>query len=259
MFKYNEEKSDYNNIINKLNKILTDLKERQINAYQKEPLIRYIYGRQFKYLYDYFNNIGNLDIKPLLSYIINNSDVQEIKEFSVQENLNKEEVAENLIIYCKTYLDKTLGSNDLSKIYQNSLIKQEYKMKERIYMYYCDDNNSKNTIYQFFAKYTGGEPIAQNILLFNKEITIEELTAFIYRAILCKYETLFVIENGDYYNNEMQNFMYDLLEELYNKNVDIMESSIMIEIVSSDSPGVGKSTYIINYIKKRKRKEYISP
>ena len=300
-FIYNGKKSDYYTITKILNEKLTDLKETQIVAYQKEPLIRYIYGRQFKYLYDYFNNIGDLDIKPLLSYIINNSNVQEIKEFYAQENQNKEEIAENLINYCTAYLKKFLNNTfekyDLDTIYQNSLLKLDNKMNKRIYIYHCEEKNSKKKIYQFFAQYTGGKPIAQNILLFNEEITTEELTAFIYRAILCKYETLFVIENGDCYNNEKLNFMYDLLEELYNKNVDTMKSSIIItyleknspfykkmnvsnflgilnnfefkenfkykingiEVVSSDSPGVGKSTYIKNYIEKKKKKRIYFP
>ena len=40
----------------------------------------------------------------------------------------------------------------------------------------------------------GKLPVAQNILTSSKETSYEEMQAFFYRAILCDYNTLFVVE-----------------------------------------------------------------
>ena len=37
-------------------------------------------------------------------------------------------------------------------------------------------------------------PIAQNVLITSKETSSEEIQSFLHRAILCNYNTLFVVE-----------------------------------------------------------------
>ena len=49
----------------------------------------------------------------------------------------------------------------------------------------------------------GKKPIAQNILISNKETSIEEIKAFLYRAILCDYNTLFVIEINNSFSDNL--------------------------------------------------------
>ena len=47
--------------------------------------------------------------------------------------------------------------------------------------------------YSFYEK-LGKLPIAQNILIISKETSIEEIMSFLYRALLCDYNTLFMFK-----------------------------------------------------------------
>jgi len=49
-------------------------------------------------------------------------------------------------------------------------------------------------IINLFLDKIGIYPIAQNVLITNKETSDEEIQSFLARAILCNYNTLFVIE-----------------------------------------------------------------
>ena len=63
-----------------------------------------------------------------------------------------------------------------------------------IYLYECEDNSIGNFICEIFLQKIGQNPIAQNILISSKETSTEEIQAFLYRALLCDYNTLFVVE-----------------------------------------------------------------
>ena len=82
-----------------------------------------------------------------------------------------------------------MDENDLSliTIYNKSLINEksqgcEYK---GVYLYLCDKLEKR--LFQIYKYLTKSTTIAKNLLLCNKETTIEELTAFLYRSILCEY------------------------------------------------------------------------
>ena len=48
-------------------------------------------------------------------------------------------------------------------------------------------------ILKIFLEKIGQLPIAQNLLICNKETSPEEIQAFFYSALLCDYNTLFII------------------------------------------------------------------
>ena len=60
----------------------------------------------------------------------------------------------------------------------------------------------------------GQNPIAQNILITNKETSIEEIQGFLYRAILCDYNTLFVVEINELLSEYQQSIMFGFLDKL---------------------------------------------
>ena len=52
------------------------------------------------------------------------------------------------------------------------------------------------------------------MLFFNKETSLEEIQSFLYRAFLCDYNTLFVIEINDSFSDFQYNIMYSYIDAL---------------------------------------------
>ena len=57
-------------------------------------------------------------------------------------------------------------------------------------------------------------PIAQNVLMTSKETSSEEIQSFFYRAILCNYNTLFVVEINDSFTDFQQSIMNNYIDIL---------------------------------------------
>jgi hypothetical protein len=67
---------------------------------------------------------------------------------------------------------------------------------------------------KIFLKLTGRFPIAQNILLTNNETSIGEIYSFLYRAIKCRFNTLFVISINDDFPVQKVNIMISLMNKI---------------------------------------------
>ena len=104
-----------------------------------------------------------------------------------------------------------------------------------IFVHECKYDSIEEFILNIFLDKMNSLPIAQNILIINKETSIEEIQSFLYRSILCNYNTLFVIainnSFSDYQRNKMINYLEDLLKyknQIYNeetkKNCDKMDT-----------------------------------
>ena len=130
---------------------------------------------------------------------------------------------------------------------------------------------------------TGNNPIAQNVLLCNKNTTKEKITAFLYRAILCEFNSCFIVGRVELLNNDQKNYLIKLLNSFFEKGNEVINSCLIflyttknsdiyknldsqkykkililkrdsfenikyegndIEIVKSDISGIGKSTQI---------------
>ena len=83
-------------------------------------------------------------------------------------------------------------------------------------------------------------PIEQNILITNKDTSIEEIQAFFHRSILCNYNTLFIVEINDSFSNYQQSIMNSYIDNLlsyknekYNEetkeNVDKIKTQIYLD------------------------------
>ena len=96
------------------------------------------------------------------------------------------------------------------------ITKKEYK---GIYLYESknESKSMEDDILKIFLHLTGKTPIAQNILISNKETSYEEMQSFFYRAILCQYNTLFIVEINDSFSDYQQKIMNNFIDKLLNE------------------------------------------
>jgi len=131
-------------------------------------------------------------------------------------------------------------------------MKEEKKYKG-IFSYECEDNSTGKFIYEIFTQKIGQKPIAQNILISTKETTFEQIQAFLYRAILCDYNTLFVFEINESLSDYKQGKIYNFLDELLiYKNEKFREKMKGINIPKKKTNKYLDACIILLYEKKNK-------
>ena len=97
--------------------------------------------------------------------------------------------------------------------YEKMLMKNKDKYKG-IYLHKCENESMEEFILNIYLDKMNTLPIAQNVLISSKETSQEELQAFLYRAILCDYNTLFVFEINDSFSYFQQNIMNNYIDTL---------------------------------------------
>ena len=283
---------NYHDIVLNLKKKLNEFKKIQLYAYQEKPIIRFIYGRQFSMIYNYL--IKAIDIKkisPFLKYLTNNLIKDENIDFNYRSTEN---LYEDLINNIENYLKQILLKNHLTieDIYKDSLIKSKGKGYNfrGVFLYLCNQSNQiDKELFHIYKYLTQNIPIAQTVLLCNKETTNEELVSFLYRAILCEFNSCFIIRGIDLLEFDKKSKLVEILHFLLSKDHSKMKSCLIIlytskntdiyksldllkfkkilnlprlienlkinddktEIISSDESGVGKSTQIKLQIKNK--------
>jgi hypothetical protein len=96
----------------------------------------------------------------------------------------------------------------------------------------------------------GKIPIAQNILFNNKETSFEEMQAFFNRAILCKYNTLFVVKVSNSFSDYQQRCMNILIDKsLTYKNEKFNEIDEENQVDKSDTSAYMDSCLVFVYNK----------
>ena len=111
----------------------------------------------------------------------------------------------------QNYINDTIIEN-MSESSENSEKLNENNKYKGIYLHECEDNKVGEFINKIFLQKIGKLPIAQNILFSSKETSIEEIQTFLYRAILCDYNTLFVVEINDSLSDYQQSKMYNYID-----------------------------------------------
>ena len=285
---YNIEKKDYNNfneIINLIKEKLDKIKESQTLGYKNSKLIRYFFGLQFNYFYKILNEKkkNNLNkLMPFLNYVTNELINVNLEYFNYKKTKNE---YQDIITNCQRYLTEILKKNKLSyeAIYRNSIIYKKEKLGKYKGIYIYLSQNLEKDLFQIYNYLTANNPSAQNILLCNNDTTNEEIVAFLYRAILCEFNSCFIVGGIETLTFDKKNNFFNLINNLYvdnykkmrscliilytNKSSDIykwleLEKTIKkldliendykneiyngkdIEIIYSDKSGVGKSTQI---------------
>ena len=294
------EKKKYQKALMKLISTLNNLRKAQIIAYKTYPLIRFIYGRQFNLIYNILKEKKiNIDkLSPFLMLLKNNIMKNDISNFSYKWHEN---VYEDMIENIERFLNEILKQKDekfnIENIYKETLVKKKDKGNKYkgLYLYLCD--KLEKDLFQIYKYLTENNPVAQTVLLCNKETTNEELTCFLYRAILCEYNSCFIIGGIELLEFDKKSKLLELLNRLYADNNENITSCLIIlyttrtseiyksldslkyrnildikkedfenlkiisnvDIITSDFSGVGKSTQIKLSVEKEKKKYIYFP
>ena len=229
LVKINSQQIPVEKVLKDLKTILKDLKTNYKEGYKKKKFIRYVYGRQFNNLYNYSKyNLG--DITPFLQFITNNELKKNInKEMKwIEEENEFQEVINN----CNNYIERIIKNNNLSLeiIYEKTIIKNNGKFRNQeykgLYVYSC--SQVEKELIQLYIYLTGNIPIFQNILLCNKDTSNEEITSFLYRSLLCEFNSCFIIGGIELLNFNQKNYFLELLNEILSDKKEKINSCLII-------------------------------
>ena len=174
-------------IYNNYNKILSDY-------YNNNEYIRFAYGKQYNFIVDYLE-VNNND-NSFANYFLNKIPKRELERGNpIEAKLNiknyqiyLENTLRNISKYICDYFKDNYGS--LEKFYENYKVKN---LREGIYFLNSENTSLEKATIDIFLYFIEKYPISQNVLIINKYISYEEIESFLYRSILCKYHSLFII------------------------------------------------------------------
>jgi len=212
---------EFKEIQNFLLNAKTNIIKKLDAVYKQMTTIRFIYGKQINSILSHIQ--GNYSIDSFLRYILNLTDCEKnVKEgkkaFSrkVNDYVNEYDLYnDNSFDIIHNYIISLFKGNDLTieDHYKNISIKKD-KCIKGIYKYLSKYISMEEDILQIFLDKIGKIPIAQNILVNNKETSYEEMQAFFNRAILCKYNTIFVVKVNNSFSNYQQRCMNIFIDKL---------------------------------------------
>ena len=197
-------------------------------GYETKPLLRLFFAYQFIQLHEQIIKSQNKDneenIKPSKNFmsLINYMTLNQISDFDIDFKINK-----NLdcIANINNYLEQLLKANsvNIEQIYNTNKILNDIGLAPGLFRKIKDTNTDLNVdIINLYTNLTGNLPIVNTYLLCNEETTIEEIKAFLYRAIYNDKPILFVISNLEYLNLSITQNVIRTLRKLYkakNRNI----------------------------------------
>ena len=211
---------------------LDNLIKSQFEGYINKEVIRFIYGRQFNHLIKYIRlRIGNVD--NFLKYFTNNK-ITKIPDFAYvrDDNFN---IFQDMLNNCELFLGYVLEENQLKieDIYETNKIKRPGYIG--LHLYYMKVEDMEKEIIEWYELLTGNIPTAHTTLLCNDDTTIEEIIAFLFRAIFCKYYVFFTITNVEYLSLDIKNKIIEILNIFYVENKEKMVACLNFIFNSKDS------------------------
>jgi len=160
--------------------------------------------------YELYNKNSLDSISEYIASVFQENDISLDKHYSKMK-----------IIFNKSHRPflKLLQNNleDNLKRLNSGIINVNNKWKG-IYLHECENNSMERFILNLFLDKIWELPIAQNVLITNKETSSEEMQAFFHRAILCNYNTLFVVEINDSFSDNQQSIMNRYVANLLSEN-----------------------------------------
>ena len=216
----------YKKEFNEIREFLFDAKNSYItqleSIYKEKFNLRFLYGKQFRSIMKHIEQ--NYKIEPFLRYILNNTN----NEITINEGDKK--ITRNVTDYINNKQYEIYSRNSLDGIssYITSLFNNNNKQLEKhyesmkitskgfkgLFLYDCGNSSKEEYIITLFWDKIKDLPIAQNVLITNKETSFEEVQAFFHRAILCNYNTLFTVEINDSFSDFLQNKMNSYIDNL---------------------------------------------
>ena len=217
----NEKEKSFEEIKSLFSKIKSDYISKLDECYKNRKYLRFLYGKFFRQINRHLESLYNID--KILRFILNNSNTNEkIKDGNVSNIYNSndyliqyQQMIEDSFQNMSNYIMTLFNNNDTSfeKHFEKMLIKSNNIFKG-IYVHECVKESMEEFVVKIYFDKLGQLPIAQNILICNKETTQEEVQAFFYRAILSDFNTLFTIIIYDSFTDYQQNLMYNYIDEL---------------------------------------------
>ena len=258
----------------------------QLNIlYKNDSNLRFLYGKQFRSIMKYLENGYNID--SFLRYILDDkNDIRTIKEGDKNINRNTTDYIKKYELYNKnsldsistyitslfiknrTTLDEHYKEMEMKKFYkktrsasiviQHSLknstisVNKNYNSCKGIYLQECENMSMGRFILNLFWDKLRDLPIAQNILITNKETSPEEIQAFFSRAILCNYNTLFVVELNDSFSEYQQSIMNFYLDNLLSEKYERYKRKVYDEVDKKQTKDYLDSCIAFLYDKRNK-------
>ena len=227
-------------------KIKNDFENQLNEIYETKKYLRFLYGKLFRIIRKHQE--GYIKIPDIQRYILNKTNfddkIEESKNFYY---LTFGEDIEHMILINEKIFDGI--SNYLIGLFLSNGIdchrhigKMEIKDNNKgISVVKCLDQTIEEYVLYLFVNNLDKLPISQNILVCNNETSIEEIKSFLYRAILCEFRTLFVIELLEsfpdaqfnkmlYYIDKILSIKYEkYLKKNNEKNIKKEESNIYLD------------------------------
>ena len=264
-------------------------------GYIKNPILRLFDARELKIIYEKIRNN-----KTNILHLLNSKTLDKIKEDIQYEYLENKSFLENVT----NYLINLFDSNKLNvyDIYSKNKVKGNLNIKPGLYRKVVINTNLQLSILNLYFNLTEIKStlnILNNILICDKETNLEKIKSFLYRAILCDEDSLFLIANLEklppsilqralkilktlykYKNQKINSYLVffyeknnsclskDLEELIYESNIlrdDFLNSKNEnnffneIEVYSSKFAGYGKTTEIKYKVKETKGNYYFLP
>ena len=223
----------------RVNKYLSSVKKSLLNQldrlYKEKEHLRFLYGILFKRIRSRFNGDISKKMDDIIRYILNKTDNNDnIKDGSLMYTLTTSDYVNHFEIYINNsyhnfsnYINSIFKNNDsnLYSHYEKMVIMENFKY-QGIYLQKCNNISMEEYIIYLFWEKIKELPIAQNILICSKDTSFEEIQSFLYRAILCNYNTLFIIELTESFSEcqytELVSLVDSLLSYKYEKNINEM-------------------------------------
>ena len=211
----------YKELILKLKEYCNTIVEFQSKYYKNNEYFRFVYDKQ---LYRLMKKTirQEKDISSYIRFFTNgNSTKDDVPEYessignkSLAYKSHRIAIKESFELISR-YIENIFKINgtSLEKLYKSIEVKQEYNLKG-IYKCNIQKFNVDQFIVKMFLKLTGSFPIAQNLLLTNRDTITGEIYSFMYRAIKCRFNALFIISISDEFSIQNVNIMTNLLNQI---------------------------------------------
>ena len=215
------------------------------NGYQTKPLLRLFYAYQFIQIHEQIllplskkDENNNQIIEPskyimnLINYMMQNQIYDFDIDFKYREDLD-------VIANINNYLELLLKKNDmtLDKIYGSNKMLENIELTPGLYRKIKEGDYSDLSvdIINMYLNLTGNFPIVNTLLFCNEETTVEEIKAFLYRAIYCEKPILFVITNLECLGLSVTQSILKTIRKLYKAKNRIISSYLVFIYEKIDS------------------------
>ena len=234
-FHENDRNKGLEMLIKEYTNINKEFKKSVKKGYYNYPLLRLFYGRQFIQLHEKTKN-KNLDI----SHLMNSVSLNRIKDTKVDyEYNNRFDDIENI----NKYLEKLFNKNNinLDEIYLKNKVKDEIDLSPGLYrkVKSGDFSNLINDILNIYINLTGNAPILNTLLICNEDTNVQNIKAFLYRAIFCEKPILFLISNIECLELSITQNIIKTLKSLYKLKNKIIKS-YLIFIYDRENSGLSR-------------------